>query len=314
MKLRMEKKSIGAVTTVLVLVGSAFLYQNCGNSFQLKEDFAKSMSASSAGALELVQKEQEPIVTGIEIAFEVKGVGVQAGAAYAWSINATSSTCHGHQEVAAPSIYSVHCESPADVTLYAQVTNPNGQSAQISKKISVIASTATPTPVPSGAAAQVFTIKAGTGNSPWNTSATMLEMYVGQTLRFTNADSVNHQLHVDRYNPNADLNGRPCAHSPSPIAPGASYDCVLTKSYDPAVHPPMWDHLVGTNARFYVQVLDGQALYATSCASCHGAIGASTKKKRTASQISNSLTSVDDMRSLSLTPAQVRAIAYALSL
>lgn len=59
--------------------------------------------------------------------------------------------------------------------------------------------------------------------------------------------------------------------------------------------------------------LDGAALYAGACASCHGTLASTTKANRTAAQISASITSVGSMNSLStLTPAQVQAIATAL--
>ena len=59
--------------------------------------------------------------------------------------------------------------------------------------------------------------------------------------------------------------------------------------------------------------LDGAALYAGACASCHGALASTTKANRTAAQISAAITSVGSMNSLStLTPAQVQAIATAL--
>lgn len=59
--------------------------------------------------------------------------------------------------------------------------------------------------------------------------------------------------------------------------------------------------------------LDGVALYAQHCASCHNALANTSKPRRTAQQIQNSINTVGSMRSLSiLTPAQVAAIAAAL--
>jgi len=62
-------------------------------------------------------------------------------------------------------------------------------------------------------------------------------------------------------------------------------------------------------------VLDGVALYASNCASCHGPLATSTKLGRTAAQIQSAITNnVGGMGFLSsLTPAQVQAIADVLN-
>ena len=58
---------------------------------------------------------------------------------------------------------------------------------------------------------------------------------------------------------------------------------------------------------------DGAALYGSKCASCHQPLATSTKKGRTAEQISAAIGSVASMSSLStLTAAEVQAIAAAL--
>ncbi len=59
--------------------------------------------------------------------------------------------------------------------------------------------------------------------------------------------------------------------------------------------------------------LDGVALYASNCSSCHGALASSSKRGATASQIQTGISIVGAMSSLSnLTSAQVQAIAAAL--
>ena len=59
--------------------------------------------------------------------------------------------------------------------------------------------------------------------------------------------------------------------------------------------------------------LDGAALYATYCSSCHGALAASSKRGATAARIQTGVTGVNAMKSLSnLTSAQMQAIAAAL--
>jgi mono/diheme cytochrome c family protein len=58
---------------------------------------------------------------------------------------------------------------------------------------------------------------------------------------------------------------------------------------------------------------DGIKLYNSHCASCHNQIGTSTKKNKTAAQITAAISSVEQMKSLGfLTSAEIQAIATAL--
>jgi hypothetical protein len=61
-----------------------------------------------------------------------------------------------------------------------------------------------------------FRIKAGTGNGAWNTAANPIRLKVGQELRVTNDDSIQHFIHT---------NGAPFFHPFAGINPGE------TKSY-----------------------------------------------------------------------------------
>ncbi len=62
-------------------------------------------------------------------------------------------------------------------------------------------------------------------------------------------------------------------------------------------------------------VIDGAALYASSCASCHGALASSSKRDATATAIQSAIANVSGMRTLSsLTPDQVAAISKALQM
>lgn len=302
-------KSLGvAVVAAIGVAGMLASFQNCGGQFHANSD-AFSSFASISGALTISPKDTPQFVTGQELAFEATGTGIAPGAAFQWGFSSSNSDCHGHQELAAPSIFSVHCETAAQVKVVVNVINPDGKSAQMTKDFSVSYVAPTPTPI-QGTANVAFSIKAGTGTNPYNTAAQEVEFYVGQTLRITNNDTIEHQLHVDRFNPVADLNGRPCAHSPNAIKPGGTYDCVAAKAYDPAVHPIIWDHLAGTSARFYLRVIDGAACFTKNCVSCHTA---ASKKNATVAQIQTAIAQVPEMKNLVLTPAQVRALAYQLS-
>jgi cytochrome c553 len=68
---------------------------------------------------------------------------------------------------------------------------------------------------------------------------------------------------------------------------------------------------------FYVwtamsSVVDGAALYATNCASCHGGLATSAKIGRTAAQITTAIATVPSMSALKLSAAEVQAISDAL--
>lgn len=90
-----------------------------------------------------------------------------------------------------------------------------------------------------------FRIAAGTGTKPLNTPATFVQAKVGQTLRFINDDSVTHRFHTG---------GTPCPHG-SNFAPGATYDCVLTKAIDTVANPgALYEHISGPTALFYLKV------------------------------------------------------------
>lgn len=56
----------------------------------------------------------------------------------------------------------------------------------------------------------------------------------------------------------------------------------------------------------------GEKLYTTQCSSCHGALSGSTKRNRTELQISSAISNVSIMRNISLSAADIKAIADAL--
>ena len=58
--------------------------------------------------------------------------------------------------------------------------------------------------------------------------------------------------------------------------------------------------------------IDGAALYTSTCAGCHGALASSVKRGRSAAQITAAIGSVGSMKGITLTSAQIQAIATAL--
>jgi hypothetical protein len=112
------------------------------------------------------------------------------------------------------------------------------------------APTAAPTSAPTAPAKDdkvvEFHIKAGTGKGAWNTQAEMLVVKVGQVVHVVNDDTVTHRLHT---------NGAPCPHG-SNFAAGATFDCVASKAFDPAgPSGPVYDHIAGTSAQFWLKVV-----------------------------------------------------------
>jgi hypothetical protein len=165
----------------------------------------------------------------------------------------------------------------------------------------------------------VFRIPAATGTSPWNSSASPVLVFVGQTLRICNNDTRAHRLHTG---------GNPCPHQPNTSQPGEFYDCPIANTNGAnattGIVSGTYDHDIGTNAAFYIRVLSGQALYADasqssngqdSCAKCHSPISNSAVKGSTFAEIKNAIATVPQMATLQagLSDDEIRAIVYALS-
>jgi hypothetical protein len=93
----------------------------------------------------------------------------------------------------------------------------------------------------------VFRIAAGTGSGAWNSRETMLVGRKGDTLRITNDDTVDHQLHTS---------GAPFPHPSMYTPPSQSSDFVLQTTYDPVQQGPLYDHMQGQQAQFWLRVVD----------------------------------------------------------
>lgn len=149
-----------------------------------------------------------------------------------------------------------------------------------------------------------FRIRAGTGNGAWNTAAAAVLVFPGQTLRIFNDDTIAHRLRTP---------GTPCLQQPTNMAPNQSYDCVINSAHA-ANATDLYDFNAGAAAVFYVNSMDGQALYGTACASCHGAFGVSAKRGASFTGIKNAIVgNVGGMGNINLNDNQLSAIAYALS-
>jgi hypothetical protein len=156
-----------------------------------------------------------------------------------------------------------------------------------------------------------FDILNGTGDNAWNSMATQVEVYVGQTLRIRNLDAT-----VGAKPKRLHTNGKPCPHFDVDIPLNGTADCVISTSYNAVTDGTLYNHNVAPSARFYLLAHDGKALYTAQCASCHGAVTNSAKKGSSAAQIAAAIQNVSQMNSRAalkgLTPKQLEAIAFAI--
>lgn len=272
-------------------------FQNCGASFKTIDT---DMSSFNHEDPHLMLNTSSPNLNS-DLTFSVHGAS--SSAQYSWS-NTLSGFASGCTEKTSRtgSTYTVNCSQAGKLTVSLDV---NDRGKRTALKQEQVFSSPSPSPTPTTIALQVdFEVKAGTARNPWNTTATIVETFVGQTLKIKNADTINHQLHTG---------GAPCPHAATPIAPGGTADCVISKPYTLAANGPIYDHLVGPTAAFYIVAYDGAQMYATSCASCHGALASSTKKGMTLESFNASIQNVAVMRGLSnLTTRQREALTFAL--
>ena len=68
----------------------------------------------------------------------------------------------------------------------------------------------------------------------------------------------------------------------------------------------------GTTTTNDTASLDGASLYASNCASCHGSLSFSDLASPSATDITNAISSVDQMGGIDLTEAEITAISEAL--
>jgi mono/diheme cytochrome c family protein len=89
---------------------------------------------------------------------------------------------------------------------------------------------------------------------------------------------------------------------------GTAYFYIVTAVNSAGESGPSVQATATTNAA----AIDGAALYVTNCSGCHGPLAFSSKRGRTAAQITSAINNVGEMQSIGLTAAQIAAIAAAL--
>lgn len=88
-----------------------------------------------------------------------------------------------------------------------------------------------------------FRIARETGKGAWNTKETSVSVKVGDLLRIYNDDTIPHQLHTF---------GAPCGHGPS-FPGGNAWECEIVEEYSSKVSGPLYDHLSGERAEFWIE-------------------------------------------------------------
>lgn len=310
----MKKLGFRVAFIFAFITTTSVLYQNCSKQFILdgKQEATNGNADLGSSAGGPSGDHQAPHITPIsakieanaDIEFSVHTESLLPSASYLWShtLNGVPTACALKNGDKATN-YIINCRQPGTLSVSVVVTEGNVPTSV--PPVSVVLPA-----LPANAVEinlQVdFTIPAGTGSNPWNTMATAVETFVGQTLKITNMDSITHQYHT---------NGRPCGHG-SAMAAGGTTNCVITRAYDYRTDGVLYDHNLGTRAAFYVVAHDGAALYARNCANCHGALTMSQKAGAKVSAIKNALATVPTMSSnaalTGLTQRQIEAISFAL--
>lgn len=302
----MTVRSVRSAVTIFLLGPLLFLaFQNCSKGFQATDHGAIPLSSESLAVsdVQVQASSLSKLEATSDITFEVASDN-EFPVNLVWNHRFKNQTggCTEKNGTQANS-YILNCPGSGDLEVQLQGEVHGRQSSFPIYKVTL----ANP---PDNGQPQinmtvVFNIPAGTGNQPWNTAATTVETFIGQTLELRNNDSVVHRLHT---------NGRPFPHGNN-IAVGGTIRHVIAQSYNRMTNGVIYDHIAGTSAAFFLVAYDGAQLYAQNCASCHGPLATSEVAQARVSLIRNALTAQPQMQTLplmSLTPRQIEAISYAL--
>lgn len=293
----------------ILLTFTIIAFQNCSgvNGFSSKtESSSTALNEPLGHGAPHITSVATNMVPNANLEFKLHTDVALASPSYIWShqLNGVSNACLVISGSTAQN-YIINCKNDGALKVSAAVSEANVKIAVQDFAIPIAAANVMPT-VSNGLNA-TFVIQPGTGTGPWNSAATAIEVYVGQTLTFQNKDTVKHQMHTG---------GKPCPHSTA-AAPGGSFLCVITSAFDSVISGGLYDHGFGNAARVYLIAHDGAQLYSQNCMGCHGALAVSQVKNSTAAQIKSAITSTPQMSSvanlLKLTPKQIEAISYALS-
>ncbi len=289
------------IAYVTLLTLTLFAFQNCSNGFSSSNEASSTLSSTALGhGAPHITSLADKMIPNSNLEFKLFEEVALSSASYQWS-HQLSGVANACQVISGSTSqnYMVNCKSEGNLKVSVDVLAANSKIVVQDFIIPLVAGAP-----PVGSLSVTFQIPPGTGNGPWNTATTAIEVYVGQTLTFQNADAIKHQMHTG---------GKPCPHGTA-ANPGASFNCVITQAYNSVVSGGLYDHAAGTAARIYLVAHDGAQLYTQNCMSCHGELTVSQVRNSTYAQIQKALTSIPQMSNLlKLTPKQIEAISYALS-
>ncbi|MDX9731316.1 MAG: hypothetical protein RBT63_06045 [Bdellovibrionales bacterium] len=246
------------------LISTTLLYQNCQGGFHYDpEKGTVTMNESMGGNTSLggsvrlttfspsgmVVPEGQSLEGGLEYRVEVSGS--LESATIMWQLAENSGNCVLKTSIEQAKRF-VLCDQAGRVGVRASVTFGNGSTSVLLSERTTGAVAPADACGTSTADRVVFRIPRGTGNGPWNSSTSPVEVYVGQTLRICNDDTVTHQLHT---------NGTPCAHQPRAMAQGEFYDCRIAnlngRNANTGIYNNTYDHNLGTNSAVYIRGMPG---------------------------------------------------------
>lgn len=286
--------------------------QNCSDGFGSKTFEQRPLSSLGAGTEPIVMSDDkgrpveatDDLIAKEDYLLKLSGVKLPADATVSYSaVGSAGARVDIHPSTTVGNAV-MQCDVPGPFKLSVSVFTMGAIYNSEPMNLNCVDGSIQPVSPP-GATVVTFRIPAGTGTKAWNTAATAVTVFVGQTLRIINDDSIKHRLHTG---------GAPCVHQNVDSAPnGGTYDCVVTKPISVATLGA-YDHNIGTSGRLYVISIDGKALYDSNCVSCHGVLASSEVRNKTFTQIRTAMqTQADMMRLPSLTDDQIRAIEYSLS-
>lgn len=315
--------------SAVVLVMS---FQNCDGGFHFDPNSGQlnSLDGGSGGvgdeAFKLlttrppspnVIPEGQSFEGGLEYKIEATGSSLR-GATLMWAMTSNTGNC-ALKSGTTPSVRFVQCDRAGSVRVQVTAILDDGSTSILTTERTTGA-VAVDLCGASNSSRTNFRIAPGTGANPWNTAASPVVVFVGQTLRVCNDDSVNHQLTTG---------GSGCANQGAPMANGQIYDCVIANRNNVNATTGnfngFFDTIAGTNAAFYVRPFDGGALYADgtkstngqSCASCHNPLATSAKQGSSFNAIKNAIAAnrgnMGTLYTGRLTDDEIRAISFSLN-
>jgi hypothetical protein len=316
----MRKLNAGTLTVPFVLFAVCTTFQNCDGGFSYDPSSAQLSSLGSpdmTGVFGIVAyspggtaplDSNSTMDTGFD--YEIRATGASTSSALlTFSLNDTSTTASCVLSVVGDTMKrSIRCSSAGVVKIDLKAIWPDATVSMVSMTKTVGVFTAPP-PTTTNGNVVAFRIRAGTGSSPWNTAADPIRVFVGQTLQVSNDDTVAHQIHA---------NGAPFPHQNGNQAPNSTVNLVVVNAHA-ATATDTYEHNAGPSASIFIESIDGAAQYARStgpgaCAGCHGAnVATSQKRGASFSTIKNAIATVGNMRGISLTDQELRAIAYVLN-